>query len=217
MEILKEISRGAEAVLYRSRFFGVDVVIKYREPKRYMDPKLDKVMRERRTINEARVMKELRDRGVEVPSVLYVNPEESIIVIEFIEGISLRDYLMKGGDPLKILKAGEILGKIHLNNIFHGDPTVSNYLVDALGRVWILDFGLSGYSKDIEEKAVDLHLAYRSLETLPLSNTDELKNLFFKGYKNMYEQADEVLKRAYEIRMMGRYVAERKIKGVYKF
>ena len=82
---------------------------------------------------------------------------------------------------------------------------------------WILDFGLSGYSKDIEEKAVDLHLAYRSLETLPLSNTDELKNLFFTGYKNMYEQADEVLKRAYEIRMMGRYVAERKIKGVYKF
>ncbi|MEZ0289552.1 MAG: Kae1-associated kinase Bud32 [Sulfolobales archaeon] len=218
MEILREISRGAEAILYKTRFLNIDSVIKYREPKKYMDPRLDKIIRERRTATEAKIMIELRERGVEVPSILYVEPEEGIIVMEFIEGVSLRDYLLlEKRDPTILLKAGEILGRIHSHNIFHGDPTITNYIVDRYNNLWIIDFGLSGYSDELEEKAVDLHLTYRSLETLPLPNADLLKQIFFEGYKRVYPDADKILRRVIEIRRMGRYVAERKIRGVYRF
>ncbi len=217
MEKLVVLSMGAESIIYKTVFMGVEVVVKYRDSKTYMDHRLDKLIRSRRTITEARIMRELRDRGVRVPAVLYVDPENYFIVIEYINGLSLRDYLLGGGDPRKLISAGEILGEIHRYNIYHGDPTISNYIVDPGGDVWIIDFGLSGYSEDIEEKAVDLHLAYRSIETLPFKKIDDYKKLFFEGYASRYEEADKTSRRVEIIRRMGRYVAERKMKTVYRF
>lgn len=217
MERLEIISLGAEAVLYKTIFLGIEAVIKYRDPKIYMDPRLDRLIRSRRTLTEARIMKSLREKGVKVPAVLYADPDEYVIVMEYIEGVSLREHLLAGGDPSKLVLAGEILGKLHENNIFHGDPTISNYIVDPSGGVWIIDFGLAGYSDDIEEKAVDLHLTYRSIETLPFENADYYKKRFFEGYGSVYREADKIANRVDEIRRMGRYVAERKTRAVYKF
>ena len=215
--ILEEIYRGAESIIYKTVFLGIDAVIKYREPKTYMDPRLDKNIRTRRTLTEARILKELREKNIEVPALLYVDPEEHILVIEYIDGISLRDYMLSNRDVNILERAGEILGKIHLENIYHGDPTLGNYIVDKERRLWIIYFGLAGYSEEIEEKAVDLHLTFRSIETLPLENIDYLKKIFYKGYEKTYPQAEKVLERAEEIRKMGRYVSERKLKGVYRF
>ncbi|MGC9148873.1 MAG: Kae1-associated kinase Bud32 [Sulfolobales archaeon] len=217
MERLTLLSKGAEAVIYKTIFMGIEAIVKYRDTKNYMDPRLDKLIRSKRTITEARIIRDLREKGVKVPAVLYMDPDNYFIVIEYIDGISLRDYLLGGGDPQKLVAAGEILGEIHKNNIYHGDPTISNYLIDPSGGTWIIDFGLSGYSEDIEEKAVDLHLAYRSIETLPFKDIVRYKKLFFEGYSSRYQEAEEISQRVEEIRRMGRYVAERKMRTVYKF
>jgi TP53 regulating kinase-like protein len=106
---------------------------------------------------------------------------------------------------------------IHARGICHGDPTISNYIVDNRGSLWIIDFGLSEYSDDAEDQAVDLHLLYRSIETLPLKNIEELKEIVYSRYSEILgmDRAKRVREKVREIRMRGRYVLERRVKAVW--
>ncbi len=217
MEGLVEIHRGAEAVIYKGNFLGFKAIYKYRPPKQYRSEVLDKKLRFERTINEARIMLRLRLSGVPVPALLDVDLDRGLIVMEYIEGRILRDYILGEGSTDLLRDAGRILGMIHARGICHGDPTISNYIVDNRGSLWIIDFGLSEYSDDAEDQAVDLHLLYRSIETLPLKNIEELKEIVYSGYSEILgmDRAKRVREKVREIRMRGRYVLERRVKAVW--
>lgn len=64
---------GAEAVVVRCNWRGFDAVAKYRVPKPYRDPRLDKRLRGERTKLEAKLLFEVRRLGVPAPSLLYVD------------------------------------------------------------------------------------------------------------------------------------------------
>ncbi|MEM1610540.1 MAG: Kae1-associated kinase Bud32 [Sulfolobales archaeon] len=217
MEGLIEIHRGAEAIIYMGLFLGLKAIYKYRPPKQYRSEVLDKRLRFERTLNEARIMLRLRLNGVPVPAPLDVDLDRGLIVMEYIEGRILRDYILEGGSADLLRDAGKILGMIHVRGICHGDPTISNYIVDNRGSLWIIDFGLSEYSDDIEDQAVDLHLLYRSIETLPLKNIEELKETVYRGYSEILgmDRAERVREKVREIRMRGRYVIERRVKTIW--
>lgn len=217
MEGLAELHRGAEAVVYAGSFLGLRAIYKYRPPKLYRAGPLDRRLRADRTLNEARIMVRLRLSGVPVPAIFDVDPDRGVIVMEYIEGKILRDYILEGGSSDALAEAGRILGMIHGKGVCHGDPTISNYIIDSRGRLWIIDFGLSEYSGDVEDYAVDLHLLYRSIETLPLRDIEGLKGKVLSGYSEALGKgwAEEVARKVREIRMRGRYVVERRVKPVW--
>ena len=56
------------------------------------------------------------------------------------------------------------MAKLHNGAIIHGDLTSSNVMINPKTlKIYIIDFGLSFGSHNIEDKAVDLHAFEKSL------------------------------------------------------
>jgi TP53 regulating kinase-like protein len=219
MDELELIASGAEANLYRGRFLGYDVVVKYRVSKPYRDDKLDLVIRRDRTLTEAKIMLLAMSLGVRVPTVLYVDLEHSIIVMEYVEGMLLRDYIGLADEGVRracLELLGVYVGKLHKNDITHGDLTTSNVIVSSKGSLYMIDFGLAKISNDVEDKAVDIHLLMRSFESIHYSMSKELMTYFLRGYRSVLNpnEVNDILNTVKEIRLRGRYVEERRVRRV---
>lgn len=217
MDELVLIASGAEANLYRGRFLGYDVVIKYRVPKDYRDPNFDRLVRMERTLTEAKTMLVAMECGVLVPPILYVDVENALIVMEYINGILLRDAIpsINGSLREKYLELlGSYVGKLHRNNVTHGDLTTSNVMVTPEGMMYLIDFGLSRISYEVEDKAVDIHLLIRSFESTHYSLTKELVKYFLRGYTSAVgtDFVNTIMSKVKEIRLRGRYVEERRVR-----
>jgi TP53 regulating kinase-like protein len=211
------IASGAEANLYKGRFLGYDVVVKHRVSKPYRDVKLDLMIRRDRTLTEAKIMLLAMSLGVRVPTVLYVDLENSIIVMEYVEGVLLRDYIGLVDEDVRrayLELLGVYVGKLHKNDITHGDLTTSNVIVSSNGSLYIIDFGLSKISNDVEDKAVDIHLLMRSFESIHYNMSKELLTYFLRGYRSVLSpnEVNEILNTVKEIRLRGRYVEERRVR-----
>lgn len=219
MDGLTLIASGAEADLYRGKFLGYDVVVKYRVPKAYRDPNFDRSVRRERTLTEAKVMFTAMGCGVRVPAVLYVDVDNALIVMEYVNGRLLRDLLPTSDEGFRrkyLELLGSYVGKLHLNNITHGDLTTSNVMVTYEGIMYLIDFGLSRISYELEDRAVDIHLLIRSFESTHYNLTKELVKHFLRGYTSVVgvEVVETVMSKVREIRLRGRYVEERRLKGV---
>ena len=207
------IGKGAESQVFLGEILGKKVVVKQRISKPYRDALFDREFRRNRTRTEAKVMIDLYLNGLNVPAPIFVDLKNYVIVMEYIEGRKLIE-LINTLELETIKKYAEELGiqvgKMHSLDIYHGDLTLGNILVTKDEKLYLIDFGLSGYSRDIEEYAIDLHLLRRNL----LAVVPDLYNVFFenflKGYRKTYSKDYEaVIKRFEEIRLRGRYVEER--------
>ncbi|MHA1410159.1 MAG: KEOPS complex kinase/ATPase Bud32 [Candidatus Odinarchaeia archaeon] len=207
------IAKGAEAYLYREQWNGYDVIRKKRIRKTYRHPALDMKIRKRRTIIEARVMNEARAVGVPTPIVLNVDLKETTIIYEFIEGIKVKQVLDKLPEKNREKinqEIGAMIGGLHKNNLIHGDLTTSNMIITPKGNIYLIDFGLSLHSSNIEDKGVDLHLLKRALESTHYTNADKSYKQIIKGYIKSYgKEALNVVKRVSLIEKRGRYISER--------
>lgn len=205
------IARGAEAEVRVGDFMGLRAVYKLRVPKAYMHPSLDETLRAWRTRREARVITAARAAGARVPVVYAVFPSAGLIVMEYIEGPRLREVF--DYDPALGVRlsgeAGSILGLIHSAGVVHGDYTTSN-LIYTGGALYAIDFGLADFSESVEERAVDVHLYRRSLESAHARYAAEAFEEFRRGYSRTAPDAGRVMERAEEIRLRGRYVEARR-------
>jgi len=210
------IAIGAEAVLVRGEWFGYDIVVKYRYPKPYRVRELDDMLRRRRTALEAKLLATSRKLAVPVPTPLYVDLKECLIVMDYIKGIKLRDNLpsMALEKAAAIFKQlGIYVGRLHAGGIVHGDLTTSNVILTEYGKIFIIDFGLGGFSSELEEQGVDIHLMLRALESTHPVLASSLFKAFLKGYESVRgsEMRRRIEEKVREIRMRGRYVEERRI------
>lgn len=144
------IGSGAEAVIERSE----SIVRKTRPPKGYRHTDLDKALRQFRTRREAKVLSKLPIPG---PALISVDDKAMVIEMEFLDGPQLRDVLSVGNAVQYGRSVGTMVRSLHDAGIIHGDLTTSNILV-VDGKLHLIDFGLSFFSDNIEDKAVDLHL-----------------------------------------------------------
>ncbi len=204
------IARGAEAEIYLGEFFGVRVVIKKRVGKPFRNPVFNRVFIESRTRTEAKILSELYLAGVPVPPVLLVDEEAGVIVMEYIEGSRLSDIL--GSLSASVVEEiaggiGKYAALMHNMGIYHGDFTLANVLLRESGKTVIIDFGLSGYSNDVEEYAIDLHLMSRSVEALFPELAEAFTRTMFRAYReHSTVGGDAVIRKVSEIRARGRYV-----------
>ncbi|MEM4294408.1 MAG: Kae1-associated kinase Bud32 [Candidatus Caldarchaeum sp.] len=197
---------GAEAVVKAVYWRGLKLVGKHRVPKRYRNELIDAKVRRTRTAHEAKVLSYLSSNGVPVPLLLFLDLQQSIIYMQMIEGVELRHAPDPSGHAVQL---GRVVGLMHELNLAHGDLTLTNIIVNNSG-LWLIDFGLSIFNAELEDKAVDLHLLDRSVRSSLPSASQLFFNRFLEGYKQVVgtDTAGRTIYKMKSIRMRGRYVVK---------
>ena len=196
---MEEIARGAEAVLLRDG----RTLVKLREPKAYRLKEIDDKLRKLRTRGEARLIARARMAGVDVPKILETDEKAGKIVMEFLDGRKLKDVIKGKNGGKYFVGIGKLVGRLHGADIYHGDLTTSNMILSK-GKIFIIDFGLACFEKEVEGKAVDLRLLRQSLE----STHWQFPNAFLRvleGYRKAYPEAARVEARLKVAESRGRY------------
>lgn len=112
-----------------------------------------------------RFMEEARNTALfDNPNIVHVDNyfEENntaYIVMEFLDGVSLKDYLKMNGDKIDIADVDYIfdpimdaLKAIHRKNIIHRDISPDNIFLCDHGNVKLIDFGAARFSDNEKEK-----------------------------------------------------------------
>ncbi|KAK5911854.1 hypothetical protein CesoFtcFv8_001787 [Champsocephalus esox] len=212
-ELLKQ---GAEARVYRARFLGRPTIVKERFRKQYRHPLLDEKLTHRRTVQEVRSVLRCRRAGISVPVVYFVDYSSHSIFLEEIVGSStVRDHIAssppsarcEGLEPLAE-RVGQVLARMHDEDVIHGDLTTSNMLLrcgpeDGVSELFLIDFGLSYISALPEDKGVDLYVLEKAfLSTHP--HTEALFQRLLKSYAAASKKSSAVIKKLEEVRLRGR-------------
>jgi len=189
--------RGAEGVVT----FHNGLAEKRRVPKRYRVQALDTRLIAERTRAEARLIAAARKAGVPTPVMSDIT--EDTIVMEQVKGKILTENLTEEA----LYKAGRVVGKLHTSGIMHGDLTTSNMILrEADGVCVLIDFGLAQVNSEIEQRGVDIHVLYQTLESTAPDYADALKAAFASGYAETFSGAADVIAREHEIELRGRYL-----------
>ena len=198
------VKRGAEATITEGEWHGRNVMVKERIPKRYRIPSLDNMLRRTRTKREAVLMAEARGCGIPTPIIYDVDVVSSTIVMENIKGELAKDVLQASQDRNAVAREiGVLVGRLHANNIVHGDLTTSNMLIKD-GKIYFIDFGLGERSQEPEKKGVDLHLLKEALDSAH-SEFPELFGHVSESYISEYDGGKEILAIVEDIEKRGRY------------
>ncbi len=195
---MKTVGKGAEAIIEKKQ----NNVIKRRISKSYRHPEIDKELRQHRTRREAKVLDKATKIGLKAPSLKEMNDKEMHIEMEYLKGHKLRDVLHKSPKEYS-REIGKKIALMHNNNIIHGDLTTSNMILHN-DEIHFIDFGLSFFSTKIEDKAVDLHLLERALESKHHKICEQCTKAALRGYKQTSKHSTEVLKRLEQVRSRGR-------------
>ncbi|KAK1195021.1 PRPK protein, partial [Pygoscelis papua] len=221
---LQLVQQGAEARIYRGLFLGRAAVAKLRIPKRYRHPALEERLSRRRTAQEARSLLRCRRAafhlfffytGISAPVVYFVDyVTNSIYLEDIVDSITVQDHInsvqQSGSDTSSLLilaeKMGELLARMHDEDLIHGDLTTSNILLrpptEKLDLV-LIDFGLSFISGLPEDKGVDLYVLEKAfLSTHP--DTETVFKALLKAYAATSKKSGPVIKRLDEVRLRGR-------------
>ena len=103
-----------------------------------------------------------KDRTVRLPQVYAELTAETVLTLEYIDGIKVSDreaLLLKGFKPEQIAHNGAVffLKQVLDFGIFHGDPHPGNFFILENGIICMLDFGMVGHlSEDVRDYLVDL-------------------------------------------------------------
>ena len=145
-EILDEIGRGGMGIVYRARDLKLQREVALKRPKPEM---LERPELRRRFMTEARSASKLIHPHITTVHEVFEEDGVPWLVMELIEGASLRSMLA-GGDPLPcedVLRHAEgltdALRVAHVGGVLHRDINPNNILIGTDGRARLNDFGLA--------------------------------------------------------------------------
>jgi len=225
------ISQGAEAKVYKTIFLNDLCIVKERFKKSYRNEILDTKLRNHRTVSESKNMNRARKAGVNTPYVMFVDLNDCKIYMQYIENsIMVKDYFYITNrnkydiSDLLLEEIGDYIAKIHEIDLVHGDLTTSYIMIKFNSEsdltklknnipveltknnhsLYLIDFGLSFVSSNVEDKAVDLYV----LEKAFLSTHTESEKEFDKileHYKLKSKKAGtQIMARLDEVKKRGR-------------
>lgn len=110
-------------------------------------------------LEEARILAKFSgmDGIVNVRSLFQENGT-AYIVMEYVDGISVKEYVHKHGkmEPKLVLEMMEqpirALQAVHEEHLVHRDVSADNFMLDKEGKITLIDFGAARYSNVIDEK-----------------------------------------------------------------
>lgn len=235
------ISQGAEAIVlitsthpYLTGGNKEQYVIKYRPPKRYRHPQIDRSITKRRTIGEARILAKLSMiTGLHVPRLIACDAYNGYLWLEKLgstlpdgEFSNLKNFLWMHSDHKSsgcadsqavrktLVAVGEQIGILHINNYCHGDLTSSNVVLqqdhDGQWVPFLIDFGLSTVSTLIEDKSVDLYVLERAITSTHARHAETYNKWLLEGYALAYSSRDsgslheDIKRKLHDVRLRGR-------------
>ncbi len=143
--ILEEIGQGGMGIVYKAEDLKLKryVALKFLPPHLMNLPELKD-----RFLIEAQAAAALSHPNICVIHEVRESDEDPYIAMEYVEGETLRDKIMKG--PLKTEEALTIasqvaagLGEAHRKGIIHRDIKSANIMVTDKGQAKVMDFGLA--------------------------------------------------------------------------
>jgi len=195
---MKLIAQGAESKL----FLDKGKVVKDRFRKTYRIKEIDDRLRKFRTKREAKVLKKLQKIKFPIPK-LVNNNEIDTLEIQYIKGKLIKNILNTNNCDKLSKEMGEKVAILHNNYIIHGDLTICNMIFNK--EIFFIDFGLSFFSRKIEDKAVDLHLLKEALESKHSKIWEKSYKAALDSYVKKAVDGKEVLKRIKLVEKRGRY------------
>ncbi|AET39789.1 serine/threonine protein kinase BUD32 Ecym_4777 [Eremothecium cymbalariae DBVPG len=238
---LTPLSQGAEAVVFttsvhpysQSHQQDAKYVLKYRPPKTYRHPIIDKSLTKHRTLSEARLLGKLYlIEGLNVPKMIACDVYNGCIWLEFLGEMLPNDYgfsnlknflWMNSKDPYNkaiediLRKVGDQIGLLHWNDFCHGDLTSSNIVLvnDKATDQWrpyLIDFGLSSTSNLVEDKGVDLYVLRRAIDSTHSAYSERYFQWIIEGFSAVYTangtqgeaKLKDLLKRFEDVTQRGR-------------
>ena len=199
------IYRGAEAELWKSEYLGMPAVEKHRLPKTYRIKEIDDRIRRERIVLETNMLVNAK-KAVNTPHVFDVDLEKKSLLMEFIDGDKIKDLFLREGWIRRVSKKiGKDVAALHAINIVHGDLTTSNMILSGEGDIYFIDFGLATKSEKTEDKAMDLVVFKKMLQSTHYKYFSEIWAAFLDGYLK-HGKASEVIKKITEIEKRARYV-----------
>jgi len=218
----KIIAQAAESIIIKDG----NKIIKRRIKKGYRIPEIDEKLRKLRKRSERKIIEKLQNK-INVPEIIKVDEKNKEIDMSFIKGKKLSEDLDKLSlkEQEKVCRnIGQEIGKMHDENIIHGDLTTSNMIlvenkapnkqkdccpddsklsVNSHFLIFLIDFGLSFHSIKVEDKAVDIHLFRQALESKHFQHWEKLYSSFLEGYNP--KDKSSILKQLEEVESRGRY------------
>ncbi|MEE0934942.1 MAG: bifunctional N(6)-L-threonylcarbamoyladenine synthase/serine/threonine protein kinase [Methanobrevibacter sp.] len=189
------IAKGAESNIVKSSYLGEKAVLKDRIVKNYRIPEIDNKIRRARCKLEARLLSDAKRAGVVTPVLYDVDLENKSILMEEIDGVMVKDII----DEDLAFRIGENISRLHGADIIHGDITTSNIMLRDDQLVFI-DFGLGRHSNLDEDKAVDLLVLKKSLQSIDYNLAVKYFDCVLRGYGN-----ESIINTISDIESRGRY------------
>ena len=217
--------QGAESRVYRGTYNSQPAILKERFKKTYRLPELDQKLTKERIRSElkayVKISKKCKELAQNMSKVLY-SDERNIVMAEITDSKNVSQYINQNEASGELVadilhKMGLVVAQIHTCGLIHGDLTTSNFLVvqkqsgesgddsnntAANDNVAVIpiDFGLSSSSVSDEDRAVDLYVLERAIQsTHPKVKFDT----FLESYKQQMG-TDKINKRLDQVRMRGR-------------
>lgn len=144
-EIIESIGSGGLCEIYKARSSdGSFVTLKFPSLAMVGDPATYE-----RFLRESKIGKQLVHPSIPHAISIFENCEAPCLVLEYIEGKSLRTILQEQA-PLPLEKSLDIITQllealtyIHNNGVYHRDLKPENVIIDPRGKVHIIDFNLA--------------------------------------------------------------------------
>jgi TP53 regulating kinase-like protein/N6-L-threonylcarbamoyladenine synthase/protein kinase Bud32 len=180
------MTQGAEAIVEVSEFMGRRSLVKTRPSKSYRLPEIDGHIRNVRTRNEARIMRDARNAGVRTPCIYDIDLKRCSITMEYIDGRSVKDVLDEEPDRSEEIcrKIGLIVAKLHSAKVCHGDLTTSNMILEGK-EVCLIDFSMGCANAELEDIGVDLRLLERAFSSAHVGLEGSFHTLMETYYANV--------------------------------
>ena len=130
--------------------------------------------------------------------------------MEEVRGETLKKILRESeGDDGRIQEigfmVGETIGRLHEGELIHGDLTTSNMMLGEGGEIVLIDFGLGSVSGGVEDRAVDLLVLERTVQSSHPTLDSILLPKVWEGYLSVGgEWGGEVMGRLEAARIRGR-------------
>ena len=189
-QIISKIGQGGMAVVYRARDLKLErnVAIKLLKQEYSQDAEFIE-----RFKNEARSAARLSHSNIVAAYDIVNSGERHYIVMELVEGITLRDYIARKGrlsnkETIGIaLQTAEGLSEAHKNGIIHRDIKSQNIIISKEGRIKIGDFGIAkAASTNSNGQQVIGSAHYIAPEQAATGEADARSDLYSLGI-SMYE------------------------------
>lgn len=189
-QIISKIGQGGMAVVYRARDLKLErnVAIKLLKQEYSQDAEFIE-----RFKNEARSAAKLSHSNIVAAYDIVNSGERHYIVMELVEGITLRDYIARKGrlsnkETIGIaLQTAEGLSEAHKNGIIHRDIKSQNIIISKEGRIKIGDFGIAkAASTNSNGQPVIGSAHYIAPEQAATGEADARSDLYSLGI-SMYE------------------------------